>query len=115
MGLRARRGSRAPAGPRAPRSAKDSRVGHGYFRSRWGEPAPVYVWDPTTGRELTTYRGHQVAAEDPRLAWSPDGRGRATSWELSTQVEGPTSWSPDRRRFAAIPYGGDAVLAWEMP
>jgi WD40 repeat protein len=97
------------------------------------EPAPVLVWDTTTGECLYTIQGHQNGIH--AMVFSPDGRHLITgchdhyvrAWDAATgalvrdlgQLEesgvNDVAVSPDGRRVAACGRGWSATLKiWDL-
>jgi WD40 repeat protein/serine/threonine protein kinase len=94
--------------------------------NNWGGPGIACVWDAASGRELTTFQGHQGSIFG--LVWSPDSRRLATGclhgevhiWDADTGKQvlamprqetagiGRLSWSPDGKYLAA--WAGDIVV-----
>jgi WD40 repeat protein len=105
--------------------------GSGLAAPSAAEPWKVIVWDPATGRERFTLRGHDLGFGEMMVAWSPDGRRLAATnqsaqvkvWDLArgqdyTRVGGHAegvkmvSWSPDGRHLMSVAWDA-TVKVWD--
>jgi eukaryotic-like serine/threonine-protein kinase len=115
-------------------SADGARLAAGCYHSA-GDHTVVIVWDPETGRKVSTKRGHNDWVEE--IAWSPDGTRLASAgidnsvriWDPRTGEETlvlrgnagmfhSVSWSRDGKRIAAASNDGkiwvwDATLGYQ--